>query len=85
MDALGIVLGLSFLEAMAGDATKDSVPQYIKEMQHQITSSKGSAKLSFANGAKATKQIYDAFIDEGFTEIQAFELLKTVLTTEIRK
>lgn len=33
-------------------------------------------------GAKAAKEIYDSYVAVGFTDTQAFELLKTVLTTK---
>lgn len=32
------------------------------------------------DGAKAAKEIYDSYIKAGFNEIQAFELLKLVLS-----
>lgn len=32
------------------------------------------------NGAKAAKEIYDSYVKAGFNEIQAFELLKLVLS-----
>lgn len=31
-------------------------------------------------GAKAAKEIYDSYVKAGFNEIQAFELLKLVLS-----
>lgn len=34
------------------------------------------------DGAKAAKKIYDSYVEAGFTDTQAFELLKTVLTTK---
>lgn len=33
-----------------------------------------------AEGAKAAKEIYDSYVAAGFNEVQAFELLKAVLT-----
>ena len=38
-------------------------------------------KPTHQEGAKAAKEIYDSYIAVGFNETQAFELLKTVLTT----
>lgn len=32
------------------------------------------------DGAKAAKEIYDSYVKAGFNEIQAFELLKLVLS-----
>lgn len=37
-------------------------------------------KTTPAEGAKAAKEIYDSYIAAGFNEVQAFELLKAVLT-----
>lgn len=42
----------------------------------------GTKKPSHQEGAKAAKEIYDSYVAVGFTETQAFELLKTVLTTK---
>ena len=39
-------------------------------------------KTSHQKGAKAAKEIYDSYVEAGFTDTQAFELLKTVLTTK---
>ena len=39
-------------------------------------------KPSHQEGAKAAKEIYDSYVAVGFSESQAFELLKTVLTTK---
>lgn len=39
-------------------------------------------KPSHQEGAKAAKKIYDSYVEAGFTDTQAFELLKTVLTTK---
>lgn len=32
------------------------------------------------DGAKAAKEIYDSYVKAGFNEVQAFELLKLVLS-----
>lgn len=90
-DALGALIGLGILGSMMGDDTKSDVPQFIKEMQRQqVASGKSSttpqqAKPTPVDGAKAAKEIYDAYITAGFTEEQGFELLKTVLTSGNRK
>lgn len=39
-------------------------------------------KILHQKGAKAAKEIYDSYVEAGFTDTQAFELLKTVLTTK---
>ena len=42
----------------------------------------GAKKPSHQEGAKAAKKISDSYVEAGFTDTQAFELLKTVLTTK---
>lgn len=37
-------------------------------------------KTTPAEGAKAAKELYDSYVEAGFNEVQAFELLKLVLT-----
>lgn len=39
-------------------------------------------KTTPEEGAKAAKELYDSYVNAGFNEVQAFELLKTVLTTK---
>ena len=34
------------------------------------------------DGAKAAKEIYDSYVKAGFNEVQAFELLKLVLSNQ---
>lgn len=86
MDALGALLGLGILGAMASDGTKEA-PPFIKEMQRQqaVANSKVSTDQpqqtsTLIAGAKEAKEIYNAYVTVGFTEAQAFELLKTVLS-----
>ena len=40
----------------------------------------GVKKLSHQEGAKAAKEIYDSYVNAGFSETQSFELLKLVLS-----
>lgn len=90
-DVLGALLGLGILGSMIGDDTKTDVPQFIKDMQRQQSAScKDSISPQQLNsttvdGAKVAKDIYDTYVAVGFTEEQAFELLKVILTTGIRK
>lgn len=37
-------------------------------------------KTTPAEGAKAAKELYDSYVNAGFNEVQAFELLKLVLS-----
>ena len=46
-----------------------SDPTYVKTVEH---------------GAKAAKEIFDSYVKVGFTETQAFDLLKCVLTKNNR-
>lgn len=39
-------------------------------------------KTTYAEAARAIKELYDSYVAVGFSEVQAFELLKTVLTTK---
>lgn len=40
----------------------------------------GQQKTTHAEGAKAAKELYDSYVNAGFNEVQAFELLKLVLS-----
>lgn len=91
MDALGTLLGLGLLGTLAEDSSKEDIPQFIKDMQHQQSASGKTSvypqkpKPSPAEGAKAARELYDAYVQAGFTDEQAFELLKSVLTVGVRK
>lgn len=37
-------------------------------------------KTTPEEGAKAAKELYDSYVDAGFNEVQAFDLLKLVLS-----
>jgi len=39
-------------------------------------------KESLKNAAKAARMIFDSYVGAGFNEVQAFELLKLVLTAK---
>lgn len=58
------------------------VDSAIKQSTASGRSAVNQQKPSHQEGAKAAKEIYDSYIAVGFTEAQAFELLKTVLTTK---
>lgn len=88
MDALGALLGLGIAGALLGDdADADKHEQaFIKAMRGMKKEPETTKKKPIAiDGADAAKEIYNAYIQVGFTDGQAFELLKTVLSIGIRK
>lgn len=81
MDAL---VGLGILGAMLEAAAKENNIDRMKKMTESGRSpiTAPQKKISPADGAKAAKEIFDSYIAAGFNEVQAFELLKLVLTTK---
>lgn len=85
MDALGALVGLGILGSVldgVGDAEaikrmtasgRSSIHTPGQQEQHQ-------RKTTPAEGARAAKEIYDSYVAAGFNKVQAFELLKAVLT-----
>lgn len=85
MDALGALVGLGILGSVLGGVSdadtirrmtasgKSPIHTLGQQEQHQ-------GKTTSAEGAKAVKEIYDSYVAAGFNEVQAFELLKAVLT-----
>lgn len=67
MDALSALIGLGILGQMTPE-------------QKNVNVSGGTRKLSYQEGANAAKAIYDSYVEAGFNEVQAFELLKLVLS-----
>jgi hypothetical protein len=56
-------------------AIKQSVTQNTKKPNPDA-----EKKRSVMGDAKEAKQLYDAFVEVGFSEVQAFDLLKTILS-----
>ena len=76
MDALGALIGLGIL----GSAL-DMVRRMTASGRSPIPAQgQQQRKATPAEGAKAAKEIYDSYVAAGFNEVQAFELLKAVLT-----
>ena len=83
MDALGALVGLGVLGSiLEGVSDADMVrkvtasgrsPSPAQEQQQRKATTP-------AEGAKTAKEIYDSYVAAGFNEVQAFELLKAVLT-----
>lgn len=81
-DGLDALIGLGILGTMLGDESRSTVDAYRERMTASGKTSTLNKKSVPADGAKAAKEIYDSYVAVGFSESQAFELLKTVLTTK---
>lgn len=83
MDALSTLLSLGVLGSMldsGGDA--DAVRRMTASGKSPIpTPGQQPKKTTPAEGARLAKEVYDSYVEAGFNEVQAFELLKAVLTT----
>lgn len=81
MDALGALVGLGILGSVldgVGDA--EAIKRMTASGRSPIhTPGQQPKKAPLAAGAKAAKETYDSYLAAGFTEVQAFELLKTAL------
>lgn len=77
MDGLDALIGLGVLGAMMdSDPIKGTDTDAMKRHMNE----RYGKKTTPAEGAKAAKELYDAYVQAGFNEVQAFELLKLVLT-----
>lgn len=79
-DGLDALIGLGILGAMMDS---DPVKGVDTDEAKRRFNERYGRKTTPADGAKAAKELYDAYIEVGFNEVQAFELLKLVLS--IRK
>ena len=79
-DGLDALIGLGILGAMMDS---DPVKGVDTDEAKRRFNERYDRKTTPADGAKAAKELYDAYIEVGFNEVQAFELLKLVLS--IRK
>ena len=79
-DVLDALIGLGILGAMMDS---DPVKGVDTDEAKRRFNERYGRKATPADGAKAAKELYDAYIEVGFNEVQAFELLKLVLS--IRK
>lgn len=82
MDALGALIGLGILgSALDNVSDADMVRRMTASGRSPIPAQgQQQRKATPAEGAKAAKEIYDSYVAAGFNEVQAFELLKAVLT-----
>lgn len=79
-DGLDALIGLGILGAMMDSDPAKGVDT--DDAKRRFNERYGR-KTTPADGAKAAKELYDAYVEVGFNEVQAFELLKLVLN--IRK
>ena len=85
MDALGALVGLGVLGSiLEGVSDADMVRKMTASGRSPFPAQEQQQRKATtpAEGAKAAKKIYDSYVEAGFTDTQAFELLKTVLTTK---
>lgn len=82
MDALGALVGLGVLGSILDGVTDaDTVRRMTASGRSPFPApEQQQRKATPAEGAKAAKEIYDSYVAAGFNEVQAFELLKAVLT-----
>ena len=79
-DGLDALIGLGILGAMMDSAPVKGVDT---DTAKRHFNEKYGRKTTPADGAKAAKELYAAYIEVGFNEVQAFALLELVLS--IRK
>jgi hypothetical protein len=65
-EMIGSIIGMALADAMMNQPKKSQ--------------SVSSRKTVIPEGAKAAKELYDSYVSVGFNEVQAFELLKLVLS-----
>jgi len=82
VDTLASLLGLGVLGAMVEDSSKNREQGFLHATQN--VKQQLNPKPLPIDGAKAAKEVYDAYVQVGFTEAQAFELLTTVLANRER-
>lgn len=84
MDALGALLGLGIMGAMLNSDGK-GMPNFTESMM-KGNKPENPFKIDPVDMAKKSastaKQLYDAYVEVGFTQEQAFELVKGILTTK---
>lgn len=76
-DGLDALIGLGILGAMMDS---DPVKGVDTDEAKRRFNERYGRKTTPADGAKAAKELYDAYVEVGFNEVQAFELLKLVLS-----
>ncbi len=84
IDTLGALVGLGIIgSVLDGVSDADAIRRMTASGRspiHTPGQQEQQKKTTPAGGARAAKEIYDSYVAAGFNEIQAFELLKAVLT-----
>lgn len=80
MDALGALIGLGILGSALDNVNDADMVRRMTASGKSPIPTPGQQKKASPAGAKAAKEIYDSYVAAGFNEVQAFELLKAVLT-----
>lgn len=81
LDALEALLGIGILGSMTDVLKQPELKEAIKRKQEEAAV-KADPVETVKKSASSAKRLYDAYVEAGFNEIQAFELLKLVLTTK---
>lgn len=66
--------------AILESAMTGAVVTNMKNAKPDVTPAAPKQNTPPEDGAKAAKEIYDSYVKAGFNEVQAFELLKLVLS-----
>lgn len=83
MEALGALLGLGIVGAMLDSDKKPGFEDVMrKAKQGQPNPFNADPAAMAKKSASTAKQLYDAYVEAGFTENQAFELVKGILTAK---
>lgn len=86
MDPLGALVGLGILDSVLDSISDaDAIRRMTASGKSTIHTPGGQQEqrqreTTPAEEAKTAKEIYDSYVAAGFNEVQAFELLKLVLT-----
>lgn len=69
-------------DSMVTSAVKQGISQSMAGGAKRPNPNTPPQRTTPADGAKAAREIFDSYVAAGFNEVQAFELLKLVLTTK---
>lgn len=69
-------------DLMVTSAVKQGISQSMAGGAKRPNPNTPPQRTTLADGAKAAREIFDSYVAAGFNEVQAFELLKLVLTTK---
>lgn len=69
-------------DLMVTSAVKQGISQSMAGGAKRPNPNTPPQRTTPADGTKAAREIFDSYVAAGFNEVQAFELLKLVLTTK---